>query len=95
MYVKLECSTRMSLVKKHSMAIRITLTQLMLFVGAGLFYRDELIPSFIVLAVYVLTLIMVLRQSRDDRRRNRDEQWHVSPPHTSNDDRGMPLADES
>jgi hypothetical protein len=47
------------------MKTQITLAQLMLLLGAGLFYRGELIPASTVFAAYLAALIMVIRRGRD------------------------------
>jgi hypothetical protein len=43
------------------MVLQIILAQLMVLLSAGLFYRHEWLPAFAVLAIYVATLIMVVR----------------------------------
>jgi CHASE2 domain-containing sensor protein len=42
------------------MALQMLLTQLLLLLSAGLFYRGQWLPALTVLAVYIVTLITVV-----------------------------------
>jgi hypothetical protein len=40
---------------------QILMAQLMVFLSGGLFYRDQWLPAFTVLAIYLATLIILIR----------------------------------
>ena len=44
---------------------QIFLTNLMLLLSVGLFHSDKAVPGLIVLALYVITLIVVVHQDHD------------------------------